>query len=185
MMQEVFHDVGDRMEKSIQAFQKDLAILRAGRATPALLERIVIDYYGQPTPISQVASISVPEPRILLIQPWDKGTVKDIEKAILKSDLGMTPISDGSLIRLPVPQMTEERRVELVRTVRKKGEECKVAVRNIRREGNDLLKDLEKGGDISEDDLKRGQEEVQKLTDKWVDEVQKMVDSKEREIMEV
>ncbi|NLW18013.1 MAG: ribosome recycling factor [Firmicutes bacterium] len=185
MMQELLRDAGQKMEKSIAILQKDLATLRAGRATPALLDKVLVDYYGVPTPVAQMASITVPEARTLVIQPWDKGTVKEIEKAILKSDLGLTPISDGTVIRLPIPQMTEERRRELVKTVRKKGEDCKVAIRNARRETNDMLKDLEKNGEISEDDLKRGQDEVQKLTDKHVKRVDEIIEAKEKEIMEV
>lgn len=184
-MQDVLRDAGEKMEKSIATLQKDLATLRAGRATPALLDKVLVDYYGVPTPIAQMASISVPEARTLVIQPWDKGTVKDIEKAILKSDLGLTPISDGTVIRLPIPQMTEERRLELVKTVRKKGEECKVAIRNVRRDANDMLKELEKSSEISEDDLKRGQDEVQKVTDKHVKQVDEVIAAKEKEIMEV
>ena len=185
MVDDLLKDASDKMEKSIVALQKDLATLRAGRATPALLDKIMVDYYGVPTPIVQMASVSVPEPRTLVIQPWDKGTVKDIEKAILKSDLGMTPISDGSVIRLPIPAMTEERRLELVKTVRKKGEDCKIAIRNIRREANDLLKELEKASEISEDDLKRNQEDVQKLTDKQVKQIEETIEAKEKEILAV
>lgn len=185
MMQELLRDADDKMEKSIVALQKDLGTLRAGRATPALLDKVLVEYYGVPTPIAQMASVSVPEARTLVIQPWDKGTVKDIEKALLKSDLGMTPISDGNVIRLPIPAMTEERRLELVKTVRKKGEDCKIAIRNIRREANDLLKDLEKASEISEDDLKRGQDEVQKLTDKQAKQVEEIIEAKEKEILEV
>lgn len=185
MVQELLRDAEDKMVKSITALQKDLATLRAGRATPALLDKVLVEYYGVPTPIAQMASVSVPEARTLVIQPWDKGTVKDIEKAILKSDLGMTPISDGTIIRLPIPQMTEERRLDLVKTVRKKGEDCKVAVRNVRREANDMLKELEKSSEISEDDLKRSQDEVQKLTDKHVKQIEEVIEGKEKEIMEV
>ncbi|NLY54253.1 MAG: ribosome recycling factor [Firmicutes bacterium] len=185
MVQDLLQDATSRMEKSIGALQKDLASLRAGRATPALLDKVLVDYYGVPTPINQMASVSVPEPRTLAIQPWDKGVIKDIEKAILKSDLGLTPVSDGTVIRLPIPAMTEERRRELVKTVRKKGEDCKVAIRNIRRETNDVLKEMEKAGEISEDELKRSQEEVQKITDKHIKQVDDVVTAKEKEIMEV
>ena len=185
MVDDLLKDASDKMEKSVVALEKDLATLRAGRATPALLDKIMVDYYGVPTPIVQMASVSVPEPRTLVIQPWDKGTVKDIEKAILKSDLGMTPISDGSVIRLPIPAMTEERRLELVKTVRKKGEDCKIAIRNIRREANDLLKELEKASEISEDDLKRNQDDVQKLTDKQVKQIEETIEAKEKEILAV
>lgn len=185
MVKELLHDTEDRMEKSIAAFKKDLAGLRAGRATPALLDKVQVDYYGVPTPISQMASVSVPESRTLVIQPWDKGQLKPIEKAIQKSDLGLTPVSDGTVIRLTIPQMTEERRHDLVKSVRKKAEECRVAIRNIRREANDLLKELQKGHEISEDEQKRGQEEVQKITDKQIKAVDEITSAKEAEVMEV
>lgn len=185
MVSDILKDTAEKMEKSVIALQKDLATLRAGRATPALLDKLVVDYYGVPTPIAQMASISVPEPRLLVVQPWDKSTVKDVEKAILKSDLGLTPISDGVVIRLPIPAMTEERRVELTKTVRRKGEDCKILVRNARREANDLLKELERVSDISEDEQKRAQEDVQKLTDKYIEQIDAAVSSKETEIMTI
>ncbi len=185
MINDVLHDAEDKMQKSIATFKHDLSGLRAGRATPALLERVQAEYYGVDTPIAQMASISVPEARMLVIQPWDKGTLKAIEKAILKSDLGLTPISDGSVIRLTIPAMTEERRRDLVKTVHKKAEEGRVAIRNVRRDANNLLKDLQKGHEISEDDQKRAQDEVQKLTDKYVKQVDEIMAAKEAEIMEV
>lgn len=185
MVNDVLHDAEDKMQKSVVSFKKDLTGLRAGRATPALLEKIQAEYYGIDTPIAQMASISVPEPRMLVIQPWDKGTLKAIEKAILKSDLGLTPISDGTVIRLTIPAMTEERRHDLVKTVRKKAEETRVAIRNIRRDANDMLKELQKGHEISEDDQKRGQDEVQKLTDKYIKQTDEVTAAKEAEIMEV
>lgn len=185
MVKEVLHDALDRMEKSMVTLKKDLAGLRVGRATPALLDRVLVEYYGVPTQIGQMASVSVPEPRTLVIQPWDRGQLKTIEKAIMKSDLGLTPISDGTVIRLSIPQMTEERRLDLVKTVRKKCEECRVAIRNIRRDANDLLKELQKSHEISEDDQKRGQEDVQKLTDKHIKFVDDVCFAKEAEVMEV
>jgi ribosome recycling factor len=185
MIKELLQEAEEKMEKSIAAYQKDLSGLRAGRATPALLDRVLVDYYGVATPVGQMASVSAPEPRTLVIQPWDKGQLKAIEKAILKSDLGITPVSDGTLIRLTIPMMTEERRMDLVKTVRKKAEECRVAIRNIRREANDMLKELQKSHEISEDDQKRGQDDVQKLTDKHIKSVDEICGSKEAEIMEV
>ncbi|WP_438350169.1 ribosome recycling factor [Paenibacillus sp. FA6] len=174
----------DRMEKAIGALKRDLSSLRAGRATPALLDRIQVEYYGAPTPLSQLANISTPDPRTLMIQPWDKTSLSDIERAISKSDLGITPSNDGSLIRLSIPVLTEERRVELVKTTKKFGEEAKVAVRNIRRDANDDIKKLEKT-DISEDESHRHQEDIQKMTDKYIAEVDKVLLAKEKEIMDV
>jgi len=159
--------------------------MRAGRATPALLEKITVDYYGQPTPVNQTATISVPEPRLLVIQPWDKSQIEAIEKAILKSDLGINPTNDGNVIRLAVPQLTEERRQQLVKNLRRLAEEEKVAIRNIRRDGNDLLKDLEKEGEISEDDLRRNLEEIQEMTNTYIKEIDQLLSQKEEEILEV
>jgi ribosome recycling factor len=173
------------MKKTIEVLKKDLGSLRAGRATPALLDKLMVPYYGTPTPVNQLANLSVPEPRLLVIAPWDKKMLPDIERAILKSDLGITPTSDGTVIRLAIPQLTTERRAELGRAVRKKGEEARVAVRNIRREANDSLKASQKEGKISEDDLKRRQDEIQKLTDRFVKEIDLVVETKEHEIMQV
>jgi ribosome recycling factor len=173
------------MVKALDVLKKELQSLRAGRANPAILEKITVDYYGSPTPINQMANITAPEPRLLVIQPWDKSIIPNIEKAILKSDLGLNPSSDGTVIRLAIPQLTQERRKELAKVVKKKGEDAKVAVRNIRREANELLKNLEKSKDISEDDNKRSQEDVQKLTDKFIQEIDKVLENKEKEIMEV
>lgn len=174
-----------KMKKTLDAFRKDLATMRTGRATPALLERVTVDYYGSPMPVNQVATISVPEPQLLVIQPWDRTMVSAIEKAILKSDLDLNPSSDGTVIRLPIPSLTEERRRELSKKVRKKAEETKVAIRNIRREANDELKRLEKEKAISEDENKRRQEEVQKLTDKFVSDIDSVAQAKEKEIMSI
>jgi ribosome recycling factor len=173
------------MKKTIEVVQKDFASLRAGRATPALLDKITVDYYGTPTPINQLATVSVPETRMLVIQPWDKSTIAEIERAILKSDLGITPTSDGNIIRLVVPQLTEERRRELVKYLKKRGEEGKVAIRNIRRDTLEQLKALKDGGGFSEDDLRRGQDEVQKLTDRYVKEIDRILAAKEKEVMEI
>ena len=172
------------MEKAIGALKRDLGSLRAGRATPALLDRIQVDYYGSMTPLNQLANINTPDSRTLFIQPWDKSSLADIERAIMKSDLGLTPSNDGSSIRIMVPMLTEERRTDLVKMTKKFGEEAKVAIRNIRRDANDDIKKLEKS-DISEDESRRHQEDIQKTTDKYVAEVDKVLAAKEKEIMEV
>lgn len=173
------------MRKTIEVLKKDLGGLRAGRATPALLDKLMVPYYGTPTPVNQLANLSVPEARLLVIAPWDKKALADIERAILKSDLGITPTNDGTVIRLAIPQLTSERRAELGRAVKKKGEEARVAVRNIRRDVNDALKAAQKEGKMSEDDLKRRQDEVQKLTDRYSKEIDGVVEIKEQEIMQV
>lgn len=184
MPQTVMKNTEERMDKAIASLKKDLATLRAGRATPALLDRVQVDYYGTMTPVSQLASINTPDSRTLMIQPWDKSALSDIEKAILKSDLGITPNNDGSMIRIVMPMLTEERRAELVKMSKKYGEEAKVAIRNIRRDANDEMKKMEKTT-ISEDESRRYQEDIQKLTDKFVADVEKILSSKEKEIMEV
>jgi ribosome recycling factor len=184
MPQSVMQDAKERMEKAIAALKRELGSLRAGRATPSLLERIQADYYGTPTPINQLANISVPDPRTLMIQPWDKSSIGEIEKAIMKSDLGLTPVNDGSVIRINIPPLTAERRTELVKLTRKYGEDAKVAVRNIRRDANDEIKKLEKDS-ISEDESRRYQDEVQKLTDKYIAEIDKVLAAKEKEIMDI
>lgn len=175
----------ERMKKAVANLGRELATLRAGRANPSLLERIQIDYYGVPTPLNQLAGISVPEARMLLIQPYDKSVVDEIEKAILKSDLGLTPSNDGDVIRISIPPLTEERRTELVKLVKKYAEENKVAVRNVRRDLNDELKKSEKSGDITEDELRRLTDDVQNLTDKYIAEIDQVAEEKEKEIMEV
>jgi ribosome recycling factor len=182
MLNEIKKDAEERMLKAIAALKKELSTLRAGRANPAMLERVTVDYYNTPTPLNQMANITVPESRLLVIQPWDKSVIGDIEKAILKSDLGLTPTNDGSVIRIAIPALTEERRAELVKLVKKYGEEAKVAIRNIRRDKNDELKKQEKDGSISADESKRGQDEMQKLTDRYVREVDQVVGDKEKEI---
>jgi ribosome recycling factor len=185
MANQVINDAKDRMIKSISQLKKELATLRAGRATPSLLDKIQVEYYGALTPISQLANISTPESRLLIIQPWDKGSLSDIERAIMKSDLGLTPSNDGSVIRLAIPMLTEERRGELVKLIKKYGEEAKVAIRNVRRDANDGIKKIEKEGTISEDESRRHQETVQKVTDEQIVAVDKIVADKEKEIMEV
>jgi ribosome recycling factor len=185
MVQDVYSSAEEKMQKAVAALRRDLSTLRAGRATPALLDKITVDYYGTATPINQLANVSVPEPRLLIIQPWDKKSVSEIERAILKSDLGLTPNSDGTILRLSIPQLTEERRRELVKIVKKKAEEGRVAVRNIRRDANDELKKMEKDSDITEDQLRKSQDDVQKITDKYIEEVEKVLSAKEKEIMEV
>jgi len=185
-MRELLESAELNMMKTIEVLDKEFASLRAGRATPALLDRIGVDYYGSPTPINQLATVSVPEARLLVIQPWDKSAIGEIERAILKSDLGITPSSDGNIIRLAVPQLTEERRRDLVKFLKKRGEEAKVAVRNIRRDVIERLKALQKeGGGVSEDDLRREQDEAQKLTDRYVKEIDRIVAAKEKEVMEI
>ncbi len=185
MIKDVLRETEDKMKKSVQSLQKDLGGLRAGRATPALLEKLVVEYYGVPSPVHQVAGVTVPDARTLVIQPWDKALLKPIEKAIQKSDLGLTPNSDGSVIRLSIPPLTTERRNELVKVAKKKAEEARVAIRNLRRDANEMVKKLEKDGSASEDQAKKGQEEVQKLTDKYVKEADEVLLAKEAEIMEV
>ncbi|MBM7692234.1 ribosome recycling factor [Peribacillus deserti] len=175
----------ERMDKAIGAYSRVLASIRAGRANASLLDRITVDYYGAPTPINQVAGISVPEARLLVIQPYDKTVLSEIEKAILKSDLGLNPTNDGSVIRLAIPALTEERRKDLVKQVRKESEDAKIAVRNVRRDANDDLKKLEKNGEITEDDLRRYSEEIQKTTDSYIAKVDTITKDKEKEILEV
>ncbi|MCL5037321.1 MAG: ribosome recycling factor [Chloroflexi bacterium] len=180
-----FQDIENRMKKTIEVLHKDFSVIRTGRATPALLDRITVDVYGQSMPIKQLATVSVPDPRTLLIQPWDRGVSGEIEKAIQKSELGINPMNDGKVIRLAIPQLTEERRKDLVKMVRKKGEEAKVSMRNIRRDSLEDLKKMEKSSEISEDEQKRGQEKIQKITDSHIEEIDKAVSSKEVEIMEI
>ena len=165
--------------------KREFASLRAGRATPSLLDKVMVDYYGTPTPVNQVAKVTVPEARMIVIQPWEKSVLHDIEKAIMKSDLGLSPNSDGTAIRLAIPQLTQERRQELVKTLNKKAEEAKVAIRNIRRDANDAIKKLEKAKEITEDESKKAQESFQKTVDKYIKSVDELRGIKEKEIMEV
>lgn len=185
MVADLFADAERRMQKAVEALKQDLGTIRTGRASSTLVERIHVDYYGSPTPINQVASISVPEARLLVIQPWDRKMLTDIEKAIQKSDLGINPSNDGQVIRLSIPPMNEERRRELVKTLHKRLDEHKVAIRNIRRDVQDKLRDREKKKEISEDELKRSTERLQKLTDRHIDEMDKVGKAKEHEILEV
>lgn len=185
MIQDVLKDSEERMRKGVEALRKEYGSVRAGRATPGILDKVMVDYYGTPTPINQLANLSVPEPRVLAIQPWDKTTLPGIEKAILKSDLGLNPSSDGSVIRLIIPQLTAEKRTEIVKGLKKKAEESRVAVRNVRRDANDHMKKLEKEHKASEDELKRAQDDLQKLTDKFVKEIDHVLELKEKEILEV
>lgn len=185
MAKELIAEAEANMKKTVEVVKKEFASLRAGRATPALLDKITVNYYGTPTPLNQLANISVPEARLLVIQPWDKSALPEIEKAILKSDLGITPTSDGTVVRLQIPQLTKERRAELVKVIKKKAEEGRVAIRNVRRDANDALKAREKKGEISEDELKRSQDEVQKITDKYIKEIDTLLQNKEQEIMSI
>lgn len=185
MAKQVLEQAKERMTKSLSAFSRELASIRAGRANAALLDRIQVEYYGAPTPINQIAGISVPEARLLVIQPYDKSVLGDIEKAIMKSDLGITPTNDGSIIRIMVPALTEERRKELVKQVGKEAEHAKVAIRNVRRDANDDLKKLEKNGEITEDDLRGFGDDIQKMTDEFIAKVDKVSKEKEKEILEV
>ena len=185
MVSDILIDAEEGMQKSIEYLKEDLATLRAGRANPAMLDKIMVDYYGEPTPINQLANITIPEARLIVIQPWDKSSMPEIEKAILRSDLGVNPNNDGNVIRIAIPQLTEERRKDIVKVVRKKAEEGKVAVRNIRRESNDLLKTSEKDKLISEDENKKATDDIQKLTDKYIKEIDLVLQAKEKDIMEV
>jgi len=185
MIKDILSDAEERMQKSVEHLTKDLASLRAGRANPAMVEKITVEYYGEPTPINQLSNITVPEARLLVIQPWDKTIIPNLEKAILKSDLGVTPSNDGNVIRIAIPQLTEERRKELVKVVRKKGEAAKVSVRNIRREVNDMLKSSEKEKLISEDENKKAMNDIQKFTDIYVKNIDNILAVKEKDVMEV
>ena len=180
-----YTNLKERMEKSIGAFKEKLSEIRAGRANPAILNKVKIDYYGTPTPINQVAGVSVPEARLIVIQPWDVSVLKDIEKAILASDIGLNPNNDGKVIRLAFPELTEERRKELAKEIRKIAEEAKVAIRAIRRDGTDEAKAKQKNSEITEDELKVAETEIQKITDKNIEEIDKILTDKETEIMSV
>lgn len=175
----------DKMNKTLEVLKEDFGTIRAGRANPHVLDKIKVDYYGTPTPIQQVGNISVPEARMILIQPWEKSLIKPIEKAIQTSDLGINPNNDGSCIRLVFPELTEDRRKELAKDIKKKGEAAKVAVRNIRRDANDAFKKMEKNNEISEDDLKDAETGIQKITDKAIEKIDKAVDNKTKEVMTV
>ena len=180
-----YTNIEERMKKTISVFEENLSEIRAGRANPAILNKITVDYYGTPTPINQMAGISVPEARLIVIQPWDMSVLKEIERAILASDIGITPNNDGKVIRLNFPELNEERRKEIVKDIKKMSEESKVAVRQIRRDGIDEFKKMQKDSAITEDDLKSAEDAIQKLTDKYVDEIDKITTAKEKEIMTV
>ena len=184
-IEDLVQDAGRRMDKSVEAAQTEFATLRTGRASPALLDRVQIDYYGQQTPLKQLATINAPEPRLLTVQPFDPSSLQTIERAIQESDLGLTPSNDGKLIRLPIPQLTEERRKELVKVVRHMAEEGKVAVRNVRRDAIHHLKELVDNGEVGSDEEHRAEDRVQKLTDEHVNEIDELLKRKEAEIMEV
>jgi len=184
MKEKVFQDMESSMEKAIGAYEKELSRLRTGRASPALLEGIRVDYYGTPTPINQTASINIPESRLIVIQPWDKGTIEAIQKAIQKANLGLSPSNDGTVIRISIPPLTEDRRKELGKLAKKMAEECKIAIRNVRREANDSLKKLEKDKKISEDDHHRATDEVQKSTNEKIAQVDQIMEAKQKEILE-
>lgn len=184
-VKEITKGIEEKMHKSVDALRVDLASLRAGRATPSLLEKVMVEYYGTPTPVTQVASVTVPEPRMIVIQPWEKNLIKDIEKAIMKSDLGLNPNSDGVCIRLNLPQLTEERRKDLVKVVHKKAEDFRVVVRNLRRDANEAIKKAEKTKEITEDEAKKGTDDVQKITDKIMKEIDAVTANKEKEVMEI
>ena len=184
-MKDIINTLEDKMNKTISKLKSDLSTMKAGRANPTMLNRIQVDDYGSMCPLTQVANVSAPEPRVLMITPWEKAIIKDIEKAILKSDLGLNPSSDGSVIRLVIPELTEETRKNLVKNVKKTGEEAKVALRSIRRDANDKIKAQKKDADISEDEIKKAEEQVQKKTDVFVKQVDEIVDAKEKEIMSI
>ncbi len=185
MYEEELKKLTEKMDKSIQSLKAEYASVRTGQATASLLDRVRVEYYGTPTPVTQVATVSVPEARMLVVQPWDRSLLKDIEKAILQSDLGLVPMNDGNLIRMSIPQLTEERRKELCKVINKKAEEGKVAIRNIRRDGNDFLKKEGKKSEVSKDVIKEMEDKIQKLTDQKIKEVEAVTDKKIKEIMSV
>lgn len=185
MIDSIISEAGEKMDKTVDALKKELQKIRTGRASLNLLDDIRVDYYGTPTPLNQIASLSVPESRLITIQPWDPSAVKEIEKAIMKSNLGLTPSSDGKIIRINIPPLTEDRRKDIVKQVNKLCEEYRIAVRNIRRDANDSLKSLKKDGDASEDDVSKAFDEIQKLTDEHVKQIDDLYKTKEKEILEV
>ncbi|WP_029917634.1 ribosome recycling factor [Pelobacter seleniigenes] len=185
MVDEVLNETRFAMDKAVKSLKRDMTKVRTGRASVSLLDDVRVEYYGVPTPLSQVATLSAPEPRLITVQPWEKNLIPEIEKALFKADLGLTPSSDGQLIRLPVPALTEERRREMVKIIKRMAEEAKISVRNARRDANDNLKMLEKEKEITEDDLKRSEKDVQQLTDQFVELIDSVVQKKEQEVMEV
>lgn len=185
MLKDLLKTTEEHMRGVIEATKREFVAVRTGRANPAILDRVVVEYYGVPTPLNQVGNVLAPEPRLLVIQPWERNMLGPIEKAILKSDLGLVPNNDGHVIRIAIPPLTEERRRELVKLVRKEAEEKRVAIRNVRREANEKIKAMQKAGEITEDQEKKALDDVQKLTDKYIEEIDKLLEAKEREIMEV
>lgn len=185
MLNDIYSDAQDRMQKALETLERDYKRLRTGRASVSLVDGIRVEYYGTLTPLNQLATLTIPDPRTIMIQPWDNSIIGDIEKAILKSELGLTPMNDGKVIRINVPALTAERRRELVKLVKKMAEECKVAVRNIRRDANEMIKELKKEKQISEDELFRGQEETQKITDDFIKSIDALYASKEKEVLEI
>lgn len=185
MIKEVIKNAEEKMNKTVSVLEKDLSTMKAGRANPSMLDKIQIDYYGTMCPLSQVANVVTPEPRVLMITPWEKPLIKEIEKAILKSDLGLNPSSDGTVIRLIIPELTEETRKALVKNVKKVGEEAKVAVRSIRKTANDKLKNMKKDADISEDEIKKAEDIVQKITDGVVKKIDSIITAKEKEVLSI
>ncbi|NMP21818.1 ribosome recycling factor [Sulfobacillus harzensis] len=183
MLKDILKETEEHMQKSVEVFQRDLAGMRAGRAHPALLEKVPVDYYGTTTPLQHLAAISAPEPRVLVVQPFDKSAVSSIEKALMKADLGVSVRVDGALLRVNVPQLTEERRRDLVKQLRRQLEEAKVAVRNVRRDGLDALKRSQKAGEVSEDEERRGQTDIQRLTDQYIKELDRLAEAREKDIM--
>ena len=184
-MEDIIQVSEEKMEKTLSNLNEEFSVIRAGRANPALVSRIMVDYYGVPTPMQQVANISVPEARLIQVQPWDRSMLKAVEKAIQKSDLGINPNNDGTIIRLVFPELTEDRRKELAKDIKKKGEEAKVAIRNIRRDANDKIKKAEKDGEYTEDDSKATSEDLQKSTDKYIKKIDEAVEAKTKEVMTV
>lgn len=185
MVNEVLSEAKTAMDKAVKALKKEMSKVRTGRASTSLLDDVMVEYYGVPTPLSQVATLSTPEARLITVQPWEKNLIPDIEKAIFKADIGLTPSSDGQLIRLPVPALTEERRREMVKIIKRMAEDAKISVRNARRDANENLKMLEKEKEITEDDLKRSEKDVQQLTDEFVSTIDEVVQNKEEEVMAV
>ncbi|SUY47255.1 ribosome recycling factor [Clostridium putrefaciens] len=185
MIKDIIKKAEDKMKKTTMVLKSDLSTMKAGRANPTMLDRIEVEYYGSMVPLSQVGNISAPEPRVILIQPWEKSLLKDIERSILKSDLGINPSNDGTVIRLMVPELTEETRKNLVKNIKKSGEDSKVAIRSIRRESNDKIKNMKKDGSLSEDEVKNVEDDIQKLTDSYIKQVDIIIDDKEKEVMSV
>jgi ribosome recycling factor len=185
MLNDIYEDTRDRMQKALENLEKDFRRMRTGRASVSLLDGIKLDYYGSPTPLNQLATLTVPEPRTIMIQPWDNTIIGEVEKAILKSELGLTPMNDGKLIRINIPPLTEERRRDLVKIIKKNAEEAKVAVRNIRRDANEMVKDLKKDKEISEDEQFRAQDEIQKITDEYIKNIDAVYSNKEKEVLEI